>query len=77
MTLLEWSRRFCIGRSSCQKPTQADAEAAVKTLIEWAGDDPDRGGLIDTPTRVARFTANCSPAMRAILASISNLPFPR
>ena len=36
------------------KPTQADAEAAVRVLIEWAGDDPDREGLIDTPERVAR-----------------------
>jgi len=36
------------------KPTQADAETAVRTLIEWAGDDPDREGLIETPARVAR-----------------------
>ena len=36
------------------KPTQADAEAAVRTLIEWAGDDPEREGLIETPARVAR-----------------------
>jgi GTP cyclohydrolase IA len=36
------------------KPTQADAEAAVRTLIEWAGDDPTREGLLDTPARVAR-----------------------
>jgi GTP cyclohydrolase I len=36
------------------KPTQADAEAAVRVLIEWAGDDPSREGLIDTPARVAR-----------------------
>ena len=35
-------------------PTQADAEAAVRTLIEWAGDDPDREGLLDTPKRVAK-----------------------
>jgi GTP cyclohydrolase I len=35
-------------------PTQADAEAAVRTLIEWAGDDPDREGLLETPGRVAR-----------------------
>jgi GTP cyclohydrolase I len=35
-------------------PTQADAEAAVRTLIEWAGDDPDREGLLDTPARVVR-----------------------
>jgi GTP cyclohydrolase I len=36
------------------KVTQAEAEAAVRTLIEWAGDDPDREGLLDTPGRVAR-----------------------
>jgi GTP cyclohydrolase I len=36
------------------KPSQADAEAAVRTLIEWAGDDPNREGLLDTPARVAR-----------------------
>jgi GTP cyclohydrolase I len=35
-------------------PTQSEAEAAVRTLIEWAGDDPDREGLLDTPGRVAR-----------------------
>jgi GTP cyclohydrolase I len=34
--------------------TQAEAEAAVRTLIEWAGDDPAREGLLDTPARVAR-----------------------
>lgn len=34
--------------------TMADAEAAVRTLIEWAGDNPDREGLLDTPARVAR-----------------------
>lgn len=41
---------------STAKPplTQADAEAAVRTLIEWAGDNPDREGLLDTPGRVAR-----------------------
>ena len=32
----------------------AEAEAAVRTLIRWAGDDPDREGLLDTPGRVAR-----------------------
>ena len=31
-----------------------DVAAAVRTLIRWAGDDPDREGLIDTPRRVAR-----------------------
>ena len=34
--------------------TQQDAEAAVRVLIEWAGDDPNREGLLDTPGRVAR-----------------------
>jgi len=32
----------------------AEAEAAVRTLIRWAGDDPEREGLLDTPARVAR-----------------------
>jgi GTP cyclohydrolase I len=35
-------------------PSQSEAEAAVRTLIEWAGDDPDREGLVDTPARVVR-----------------------
>ena len=39
---------------SSQKPTQADAEAAVRTLLAWAGDDPSREGLRDTPARVVR-----------------------
>lgn len=34
--------------------SQSEAEAAVRTLIKWAGDDPDREGLLDTPARVAR-----------------------
>ena len=36
------------------KPTREQAEKAVKTLIEWAGDDPTREGLIETPKRVAK-----------------------
>jgi len=35
------------------KPSRAEAEQAVRTLIRWAGDDPTREGLIDTPKRVA------------------------
>lgn len=37
-----------------QRPSEADALAAVRTLIEWAGDDPDREGLLDTPRRVVK-----------------------
>ena len=36
------------------KPTREQAEKAVKTLIEWAGDDPTREGLIETPKRVVK-----------------------
>jgi GTP cyclohydrolase I len=36
------------------KPSRAEAEAAVRTLIRWAGDDPDREGLRATPSRVVR-----------------------
>ena len=37
-----------------QRPEQAEAEAAVRVLLRWAGEDPDREGLLDTPARVAR-----------------------
>ena len=36
------------------KPTREQAEKAVKTLIEWAGDNPDREGLVETPKRVVK-----------------------
>ncbi|MDH3241236.1 MAG: GTP cyclohydrolase I FolE [Alphaproteobacteria bacterium] len=36
------------------KPSRTEAEAAVRTLIRWAGDDPDREGLVGTPDRVVR-----------------------
>lgn len=36
------------------RPSQAEAEAAVRTLIRWTGEDADREGLLDTPARVAR-----------------------
>lgn len=42
--------------TSAQSPavSAAEAEAAVRTLIRWAGDNPDREGLLDTPGRVTR-----------------------
>ena len=36
------------------KPTRAQAEEAVRTLIRWAGEDPAREGLLDTPKRVVK-----------------------
>jgi GTP cyclohydrolase I len=39
--------------TSAIRPTQEEAEDAIRTLIRWAGDDPDRQGLLDTPRRVA------------------------
>jgi len=36
------------------RPSRGEAEAAVRTLIRWAGEDPDREGLLATPQRVAR-----------------------
>ncbi len=36
------------------RPSQDEAEAAVRTLLRWLGEDPDREGLLDTPNRVVR-----------------------
>lgn len=36
------------------RPTREEAEDAIRTLLRWAGDDPGREGLQDTPARVAR-----------------------
>ena len=36
------------------RPTRAQAEEAVRTLLRWAGDDPNREGLLDTPARVTK-----------------------
>jgi GTP cyclohydrolase I len=40
--------------SLVERPTREEAEAAVRTLLRWTGDDPNREGLIDTPSRVVR-----------------------
>ncbi|ACT60059.1 GTP cyclohydrolase I FolE [Hirschia baltica] len=37
-----------------KRPTREEAEKAVKTLLAWAGDDPEREGLLDTPKRVVK-----------------------
>jgi GTP cyclohydrolase IA len=41
-------------RASNQRPSRAEAEDAIRTLIRWAGDDPSRPGMVGTPARVAR-----------------------
>jgi GTP cyclohydrolase I len=48
--------------------TQQEAEAAVRTLIQWAGDDPGREGVLDTPARVAR-------SYRELFAGYDTNPF--
>ncbi len=40
--------------ASLPRPSRQEAEEAIRTLLLWAGDDPTREGLIDTPQRVAR-----------------------
>jgi GTP cyclohydrolase IA len=42
------------GPAKLVRPSRIEAEAAVRTLIRWAGDDPDREGLLATPSRVVR-----------------------
>lgn len=37
-----------------ERPSREEAEQAVRTLIRWAGDDPSREGLLDTPRRVVK-----------------------
>jgi GTP cyclohydrolase I len=39
---------------SLLRPSRAEAEEAIRTLLKWAGDNPEREGLKDTPERVAR-----------------------
>ena len=47
-------RRLAGRAATANRPTRTEAEDAVRTLIRWAGDDPDRQGLAGTPARVAR-----------------------
>jgi GTP cyclohydrolase I len=38
----------------CERPERSAVETALRTIIRWTGDDPDRDGLRETPSRVAR-----------------------
>ena len=48
------NKRKPISAVNDARPSRDDAEQAVRTLIQWAGDDPAREGLLDTPGRVVR-----------------------
>jgi len=41
-------------KTAPNRPSREEAEKAVRTLLQWAGDNPEREGLIDTPARVAK-----------------------
>ncbi|WP_446831421.1 GTP cyclohydrolase I FolE [Candidatus Foliamicus sp.] len=43
-----------MSKNEVKRPTRAEAEQAVRTLLGWAGDDVNREGLVDTPKRVTR-----------------------
>lgn len=62
-----------LDRTPTRRRTREEAEAAVRCLIEWAGDDPDREGLVGTPDRVVRayeeFFAGYFEDPKAILAT--------
>jgi GTP cyclohydrolase I len=45
---------LAVAPAGLERPTRDQAEEAVRTLLGWAGDDPSREGLIDTPKRVAK-----------------------
>jgi GTP cyclohydrolase I len=51
-SLAKTGQRTVLPRS--ERPTQAEAEKAVETLLRWIGEDVNREGLLDTPARVAK-----------------------
>ena len=53
MTIID-SANALLKDKEVERPTREEAEKAVKVLIEWAGDDPSREGLIETPKRVVK-----------------------
>ena len=52
MTILETANALL--KKEKNKPSREEAEEAVRTLIKWTGDNPDREGLIETPKRVVK-----------------------
>lgn len=58
-----------------QRPSREEAEAAVRTLIAWAGDDPQREGLLDTPKRVVRAYEELYSGYRADAGTVLDRTF--
>ncbi|MAO91546.1 MAG: GTP cyclohydrolase I FolE [Rhodospirillales bacterium] len=54
MRLLVMSDKALRPKIVAARPSFEEAEDAVRTLLRWAGDDPTREGLLDTPSRVVR-----------------------
>ena len=46
--------RVAVAQAPSERPDRAEVEQAIRTMIRWAGDDPMRDGLRETPDRVAR-----------------------
>ncbi len=54
MNIVTPNARRASAAHSTDRPTREEAEAAVRTLLRWTGDDPTREGLVGTPDRVVR-----------------------
>lgn len=63
-----------------ERPSREEAEAAVRVLLRWAGDNPDREGLVDTPRRVVRayeeifsgYTKDAAQALRRVFQDVDS-----
>ena len=71
-------------RQRATRPSRAEAEQAVSTLIRWAGDDPDREGLTETPARVVRAyrlegaeTSRANAAFRRLYSALMSMTISR
>lgn len=62
-------------KSPLPRPTREEAEAAVRTLLLWAGDDPAREGLRDTPKRVVKAYEEFFSGYQEEAASVLNRVF--
>lgn len=60
---------------SVEKPTREEAENAVRTLLAWAGEDPNREGLLDTPARVVKAYGELFAGYEADVAGILSTTF--